>query len=243
MKAYVCTEKGNGKAASDDRVLVGKSILGETSLTMAFDSGSVAVADGVGGNLAGDAAAYMVCGAAARMGSPMEGAFREVNREIIRLGEFPKYKNMATTLSGVYWDTEANPVLYHVGNTRIYSIQGSGYLKQLTEDDTVVEFLLKTGKLTQEEAENYSARNEITACFGGGKEDLLKIKIYTLEDKPEKLLMTSDGVHETLSLDEMEDCFDEYQDRPEDFVKKLVSLAKEKGSMDDCTAVFMDREE
>lgn len=243
MKVYVCTEKGNGKAASDDRVLVGKSVLGETSLMMDFDFGSVAVADGVGGNLAGDAAAAVVCGAVACMGSPTEDAFRAVNREIIRIGEQPKYKNMATTLSGVYWDADGQPLLYHVGNTRIYSIQGSGYLKQLTEDDTVVEFLIKTGKLTQEEAENYSARNEITACFGGGKEELLKIKIYTLEDKPEKLLMTSDGVHETLSLDEMEDCFDEYQDRPKNFVKKLVSSAKEKGSMDDCTVVLVDREE
>ena len=228
---------------SDDRVLVGKSILGETTIEMGIPHGAVAVADGVGGNAAGDVAAVMTCEATSQMMPPDMTSFQAINKEIIERGQKAKYKGMASTLSGIYWTEDKKATLFHVGNTRIYAIQGSGYLNQLTKDDTVVEYLLETGKLTEEEAETYSARNEITACFGGGDEKLLNVKIVPLEDEnAQQFLLTSDGVHEALSVDEMEDCISEHKGDELAIVKSLVTRAQEKGTQDDCTAVFIDKE-
>lgn len=244
LKIYVETQKGKGKDVSDDRVLVHRNILSETSLVLEEKTGFVAVADGVGGNAAGDVAAVMVCAGAAAMEVIDKPHFEEINQEILERGTKDKYKGMAATFSGIHWETDGNAVCCHVGNTRIYAIQGSGYLKQLTEDDTVVQFLLKTGKLNEEEAENYSARNEITACFGGGKASLLNVKIYPLEeDEHTNFLMTSDGIHEYLTIDEMEDCLGETEGDGKKLVQRLVKYAQEKGSDDDCTAVYIDMEE
>ena len=243
MKIYICTVKGVKKPMSDDRVLVGKSILSEAALEMELSYGSVAVADGVGGNAAGDVAAVMACEATSQMAPPDTARFQAINMEILERGQKEKYKGMASTLSGIYWAEDKKATLFHVGNTRIYAIQGSGYLNQLTKDDTVVEYLLETGKLTEEEAETYSARNEITACFGGGKATLLNVKIAPLEDeKTRQFLLTSDGVHEALSVDEMEDCISEHTGDWLSLVKSLVANAQKKGTQDDCTAVFIDKE-
>ena len=242
MKIYVDTQKGKGKAVSDDRVLVHRNILSETSLVLEGKTGFVAIADGVGGNVAGDVAAVMACAGASVMDAIDEQHFEEINQEILERGAKDKYKGMASTFSGIHWSEDGSAICCHVGNTRIYAIQGSGYLKQLTEDDTVVQFLLKTGKLTEEEAENYSARNEITACFGGGKASLFKVKLFPLtEDEHTNFLMTSDGVHEHLTIDEMEDCIGEAEGDGKDLVQMLVKKAQEKGSTDDCTAVYIDR--
>ena len=204
----------------------------------------MAVADGVGGNAAGDVAAVMVCAGASAMDVIDEQHFEAINQEILERGAKDEYKGMAATFSGIHWGTDGSAVCCHVGNTRIYAIQGSGYLKQLTEDDTVVQFLLKTGKLTEEEAENYSARNEITACFGGGKASLLNVKVFPLaEDEHTDFLMTSDGIHEHLTIDEMEDCIGAAEGDGRKLVQMLVKHAQEKGSADDCTAVYIDREE
>ena len=243
MKIYICTKKGAKKLMSDDRVLVGKSILSEIAVEMDIPYGAIAVADGVGGNAAGDVAAVMVCEAASHMTLPETDRFQAINAEILERGQKENYKGMASTLSGIYWTEEKNATLFHVGNTRVYAIQGSGYLNQLTKDDTVEQYLLETGKLTEEEAETYSARNEITACFGGGDAKLLNMKIAPLKDENAcRFLMTSDGVHEALSVDEMEDCISGYMGNWMELVKTLVSRAQEKGTQDDCTAVFVDKE-
>lgn len=243
MKIYICTQKGLKKPTSDDRVLAGKSILSENALMLELPCGVVAVADGVGGNAGGDVAAVMVCEATSQMNPPNMESFQAINEEILERGMKEKYRGMASTLSGIYWADDKKAVLFHVGNTRIYAIQGSGYLNQLTKDDTVVEYLLETGKLTEEEAETYSARNEITACFGGGNSKLLRMKVSELKDENARnFLLTSDGVHEALNLDEMEDCLSEHGDDRLALVKDMVTRAQAKGSEDDCTAVFVERE-
>ena len=101
--------------------------------------------------------------------------------------------------------------------------------------------MIKTGKLTEREAENYSARNEITACFGGGKETLLQMDEIHLRDKvPKQILLTSDGIHEYLSIDEMENILSCVDDDKIKLVKAMVEQAIVNGSQDDCTAIFVD---
>lgn len=260
MKVYLCTCAGTGKAGSDDRVLVGNAMYNDCAESVTLYSGSVAVADGVGGNQAGDVAAMLACTEFARMGKPSAEAFNRVNKRLLEIAKSSEsFRGMATTISGIWLGEEETPqkvdesagsaeidkgqrdtCLVHVGNTRIYAVQAGNYLRQLTTDDTVVEYLLKSGKLSEEEASSYAGRNEITACLGGGRPELNKIRVEPLPSSENCLLLTSDGVHETLSLDEMEDIIGGTSDNWQGAVNSLVSKAREKGTNDDCTAVIVE---
>ena len=242
MQVYWSTIKGTDKAESEDRVLVGQRISFEETSQAVIDHGFVAVADGVGGNYGGADAASFVCQSASTIDQPSKILFQRINHLLIEKSSSDYAYNMATTFSGIYMvPGKADFVVFHVGNTRIYAIQAEKYLRQITEDDTVVQRLIKTGKLTEREAENYSARNEITACFGGGKETLLQMDEIHLRDKvPKQILLTSDGIHEYLSIDEMENILSCVDDDKIKLVKAMVEQAIVNGSQDDCTAIFVD---
>jgi len=242
MIAYINTQCGQNKSSSEDRVLIQDEIVLEQRKAKSFTHGIVAVADGVGGNNAGAVAAYQVCKGLMEVPEPTNEDFVRINEELIEKSkENENLRDMATTASGLVFAQSGRCSGFHVGNTRIYAIQAGQYLKQLTVDDTVVNYLVRTGKLSEEEAINYPAKNEITACFGGGKIALLKIKTFNvdIEDTP-LFLLTCDGIHDTLSLDDMEDIICEADGNWQQAVDALVVSAKESGSTDDCSAVIID---
>lgn len=242
IKVYLKTCKGTGKKSSDDRVLVGDEIFAEVESTISINRGCIAIADGVGGNQAGDVAAETVCRAIRNSLILDNDYFVKVNRQLVEQGmQNEACRDMATTLSGVQYSECGDMLLFHVGNTRVYSIQAKKYLSQLTEDDTVVNYLVKCGKLTEEEALSYPSRNEITACFGGGKETLLRMSLSCLPTNEfTHLLITSDGVHEYLSTDEMEDIIMDAGGDWSSAVNTLIAEAQEHGSNDDCSAMIVD---
>ena len=143
---------------------------------------------------------------------------------------------MATTLSAVYITEKVS--MYHVGNTRVYSLQNGKYLKQLSSDDTKVNYLLATGQLTPEEAETYDKRNVITACMGGGKEEYFQLKVSDISEiNAPAFLMTSDGVHEYVSMDEIEDTLDELGFTAA-ACSKIIEIARANGSTDDASILL-----
>lgn len=241
MKTYFKTEGGTLKQFSEDRVLVGKEVYHSTSGALCIDNGLIAVADGVGGNRAGAVAAQQVCTMLAEFDLPSEADFKLINERLIeRSARNENWRGMATTLTGLCVQ-ESGAYAFHVGNTRLYSIQAGKYLKQLTVDDTVVDYLVRTGKISEEDALTHPKRNEITACFGGNSGALLSIATIELDvEKQPFYLLTCDGIHETLSVDDMEDIIAECDGDWTFVVDRLVNEAKAHGSTDDCTAVVVD---
>lgn len=242
MKVYLYTTKGLGKAESEDRVLVGHRVFSETETSEELDSGYVAIADGVGGNLGGAVAAQFVCEQIAELVFPSIEQLATINEALVeKSNSYSLLHGMATTMSGLFFDKSGLASIFHVGNTRVYAIQAGQYLNQLTQDDTVVAYLVRTGKLTEEEALHYPAKNEITSCFGGGKTDFFKATVFPLDcDSHRQLLLTCDGIHDVLSVDEIEDVVASSEEDWENAVNRLVLTAKENGSTDDCTAVIIN---
>ncbi len=242
MKVFVYTVKGKNKAASEDRVLVGSDVYLENYIVTEIKSGNVVIADGVGGNMGGAVAAYQLCKRLADIVEPNESDFTRINEYLLEKGETDNNcRDMATTATGIYFYPSGEAYGYHVGNTRVYAIQAGQYLNQLTEDDTVVSYLIKTGKLTQEEADNYPAKNEITACFGGGKRSLLRIKKFRIDtSRYQQFMFTCDGIHDVLSIDDLEDILAESDEDWDKAVHSIVSTAQENGSEDDCSVIIVD---
>lgn len=237
MKIIAISRKGINKIENEDRIVVGKTILAEGVLSSEIERGVLAIADGVGGNNAGSVASHFIANKICTLTDITTETLQGINEELLALSmKKAEYNGMATTLSGILL-AEGKVCLFSVGNTRVYFLQGGKYLKQLTNDDTTLNFLIRTGQLTEEEAERFDRKNEITACFGGGRADLFKIELSNLESITSPILLTSDGIHDFLSIDQMEDIIGEYG-LTQMACEEMISKARMRGSCDDISIVW-----
>lgn len=232
MRILAYTEKGPQKVKNEDRAVCGDRVL-EEGFTEAFGS-LLAVADGVGGRKAGAVASEFVAQQLAALDEITPEALAGINRALLAMSR-GETAGMATTLAGMSIG-ENSATLFSVGNCRVYLLQGS-YLKQLTVDDTLVQHLLATGQLTQAQARDFDRKNQITACFGGGDPAIFKLKCTQLPLPRGPVLITSDGIHDHLTVDEMEAILVHHGPTRE-ACQALTQAARANHSQDDATAVI-----
>lgn len=236
MKFYASSQIGIGKAENEDRMILGRSVIAGGSIVTDIESGIVAVADGVGGNNAGAVASHFVASRLSNADTVDLEVLSQINTDLITLSQSSlQYSKMATTLSGVRFANESTQV-FHVGNTRVYTLQSGKYLKQLTVDDTTLNYLIASGQLSAEEAESFDKKNEIIACFGGGTSILFKAKVFAA-DIASPIMLTSDGIHDYLSADDLEDIIDEYGVSLQ-AGEKMIEAARRNGSTDDASVII-----
>lgn len=237
MNVIAITQKGLNKTENEDRVIVGKTIVAGGTLFSEINDGIIAVADGVGGQNAGAIASHFVANKVCYLKEISVDQLKVINDELISVSEITEgQKGMATTLSGICCN-EGKPQLFSIGNTRVYLLQSRKYLKQLTTDDTTLNYLLATGQLSPEEAYSFERKNEITACFGGSSADLFKVKVNYIEPLVAPVMITSDGIHDYLSVDQMEDIIEE-NGLCEKACEELIKAARQNGSMDDASILL-----
>ena len=233
---YALTQKGPHKQENEDRILIGKTVLASGEFYSKEDCGIAAVADGVGGRSAGAVASHFVSCELSKVGAITEDSWHQINTELNEKARLPEYQGMATTLAGI--SLGENSKVFYVGNTRVYAVRNGKYLQQLTTDDTTVQYLLDTGKLTEEEAQSFDKKNEIIACMGGGSESLFKPKFLDIAEGCNAFLITSDGIHDYMSIDDMEDILAENSTDMRKALHCLAEKARENGSEDDISIVF-----
>ena len=239
---YLATQKGVNKAESEDAILIGNEVIcdavGEYAIPKA---GFICVADGVGGHSGGRAASHYVLNALSDR-EPMPDELRDtilqINTDLLKGAEANRdLSEMATTLSGIYLWGGAASVL-HVGNTRVYAKQGN-YLKQLTSDHTVYNWLNSLGRF--EDAKNCK-KNEIVACLGGGDPKLVdRLTVFDLKHYS-TLLFTTDGVHDHVSIDLLEELISSGKDGTT-ICEEMLAVAVAAGSKDDLTVMLLVEQE
>lgn len=247
MKITISVKRGIHKITSDDSAAVDNIICNDNKCSV--DKGEcyfVGVADGVGGNAGGkEASLYLleqIFENAYNAGDikDVRCFFEEMNGKLLTYADSLKdKKEMATTLTGLLF---SNNTIYLIqsGNTRLYSLQGN-YLKQMTVDQTTYQRLICRGDFEAAECCN---KNEIYGCFGGGDEKFVKslrIESVFQDGFPRVVLITSDGVHEYVNIDDMEDIINaEIEDT--EIAESLVCLAEKNGSPDDKTVVIIRKD-
>lgn len=235
---YLSTQKGIHKGESEDAVLVGTELFYETTATLPMpDTGFVCVADGVGGNKGGRTASHHILEFLSKT-SQTDGHIKELilqaNESLKKKASgVPELAFMATTLSGIWYDGNICLVV-HIGNTRVYARQGR-YLKQLTSDHTLYKWLSSLGRTEEAEACN---KNVIIGCLGGNNPDLITHLWVSELNSIGTLLLTSDGVHEYVSIDILEEVMASEQDHLEK-CNAIIKSAKESGSTDDLSVVII----
>lgn len=246
MKICVYSQIGNGKNVCEDAAMVAGMIISDSYFEIQTDeqTHTVAIADGVGGNAGGECASRYVLEklnefSMADISAEYLKLFIEgVNKDLLYYASSSSGKeNMATTLTGLVM-TSGSGYLFHVGNTRVYGLQGN-YLKQLTEDQTTYQWLLNIGQI---EAAEKCNKNEITHCLGGGNTQYgsaVCVKEYDTLNAYKRLLLTTDGIHEYVSIDDLEDFVS--GEISEITMQILADKAKANGSSDDQTIIVIDR--
>ena len=200
------------------------------------------VADGMGGAQAGEGASQMVVEAFSE-GVPQNGTPEErlsvvvqkANREIhARSQSDAASAGMGTTVTAAYLD-EDSVALAHVGDSRAYLLR-DGELSRLTEDHSLVEELLRGGKLTEEEALEHPQRSVITRALG--IEPIVEIDTWTYPLRPgDVLLLCSDGLTSMLSEQQIQQLLVETPDL-EEAGDRLIAEANEAGGRDNITVVL-----
>src|ERR1700753_54406 len=131
------------------------------------------VADGRGGAQAGEVASALAVeefqAALPDQGSAEErltDRIRAANRRIYELSRTQhEHAGMGTTLTAAYLDDDDHLAVAHVGDSRAYIFR-EGELGRLTQDHSLVEELVRQGKLTQEQAAEHPQRSIITRALG-----------------------------------------------------------------------------
>lgn len=160
----------------------------------------------------------------------------KINGEIYKMEKSsPKYNGMGTTI--VLVTVIYNKIYYlSVGDSRLYYISNDrNSIKQITEDDTYVNTLLKTNAIEQKDVENHPQKHVLTKAIGVFKD--VKTELHVLNESSGYLLLCTDGltnmldndtILQVLKMKKFEDTADEY-----------IKMANENGGVDNTTVVVI----
>ena len=163
----------------------------------------LAVADGLGGHFGGQEASRIAVDSIklAGFGSGLQQVLLDAHSNILKVARSnDSLRGMATTATAVEIDG-ATLRGAHCGDTRCVVQRGSG-IRKLTIEHTEARRLFDSGKLTKSEFLNYPRRNILVQALGTEKVPIIDNFDFTLQ-AGDKILLTSDGVHEKLLIREM----------------------------------------
>ncbi len=152
-----------------------------------------------------------------------------------RAKESAALAGMGTTADVCLFDFDA---LYisHVGDSRVYLLR-AGVLTKLTRDHSLVEELLESGMITEEEAAKHPNKNVITRAVGTNrtvKPDFVELTL----SKDDIILMCSDGLSNMLSETDIKNMLIS-SENPEEVTDNLIARACQNGGKDNITVVVI----
>ncbi|WP_345038154.1 Stp1/IreP family PP2C-type Ser/Thr phosphatase [Streptomyces sannanensis] len=206
----------------------------------------LAIADGMGGQAAGEVASSEVISTLVQLDDDVPGsdiltslgtAVQRANEQLrVMVEEDPQLEGMGTTLTALLW-TGQRLGLVHVGDSRAYLLR-DGLLTQITQDHTWVQRLVDEGRITEEEATTHPQRALLMRALGSGDhvEPDLSIREVRAGDR---YLICSDGLSGVVSHQTMEEALASYQG-PQETVQELINLALRGGGPDNITVIIAD---
>ncbi len=241
------TDVGKRRKVNQDAFLVDESL------------GLFIVADGMGGHAAGEVAAWETVEAVHDMvagGRKTIEAFRanlgnqELSRELCRLldsavqsatymvfgmaEQSPDYHGMGTTISALLV-VENHAVTAQVGDTRIYCIR-KGKEEQLTEDHTLINWQIREGIITPEEAKYAPHKNVITRAVGN--KDYVQVDTQVVSVQiGDKFLICSDGLHGYFKNGDIARAI---KLSPDAACDRFIEMANDRGGKDNITALVVE---
>jgi PPM family protein phosphatase len=205
------------------------------------------VADGMGGAQAGEVASRIAIEAFERglpdSGTPEERLatrVREANHQIYERSRADRGRaGMGTTLTAAYLD-RSHVAIAHVGDSRAY-LYRDGTLQRLTQDHSLVDELVRRGKLTEEQAAEHPQRSIITRALG--PEPDVEVDTWSYPARAgDVVLLCSDGLTSMIPEERIAEILAVHHDL-DAAADELIREANDAGGRDNITVVLFRVEE
>jgi serine/threonine protein phosphatase PrpC len=210
------------------------------------------VADGMGGHENGDVASRIVVeefAGLAEAGYEPTAARQAVTATLEsaqrRISEYSPPEHVGprspgtTMVAALLAEDDGAPVwlLANLGDSRIYAVS-AGTLHRVSTDHSVVQELVDSGQITEDQAQDHPEKHVITRALGGPRLEEADFFLVPVEDV-ERLLLCTDGVTGLVDDDAIAAILSGTPD-PRDAAARLVAAALEAGGDDNATAVVVD---
>jgi PPM family protein phosphatase len=226
------------------------------------DTGLFVVADGMGGHVAGEVASRIAveaieafieetAGADKNRTWPfpfepslsldanrLKAAFRLANRRIASaIHDSHDLRGMATTASAILLGADGRACVGHVGDSRVYVLDGSG-LRQITHDHSWVEEQVRAGTLSASAARQHPWRNVVTRALSGGDDP--EVDVTEVTPVPgERYLLCSDGLFTVVTDERIEEILGDRTATLTQICQRMVDTANEAGGPDNITTLVL----
>lgn len=205
-----------------------------------------AVADGMGGHLAGEIASTT---ALEIFKEQVERARGSANKNLIAesiqkanqavyqkaIGE-PEQRGMGTTLTAMILKNQKY-LIGHIGDSRAYLLR-KDKLRRLTEDHALIAEMVREGKISLEEAARHPLRSVLTRALG--VEPKIEVDLVVQDQMAgDKILLCTDGLNIMVGDEQIERIIAQ-KANPQDICEKLIRAANAEGGPDNITVVLVE---
>ena len=242
MQTFYLTDTGKVREHNEDNVII---------LHNENDEYLLAVADGMGGHRAGEVASAIVI-------NHLTEEFYALDSLGDKESAIDFLRDIVTSMNDKIFDyTKENPDSKGMGTTFVCAIKtrdyllygnigdSSGYviknkkMHKVTKDHTLVNLLVSTGKLTEEEAKFHPRKNVLMRALGANNP--IEIDIFDVENNATDVLLCSDGLTNMLTDEQIERVLAEGNTARE-VVDKLVRKANARGGKDNISVAYLKKE-
>ena len=241
MEYFYLTDSGKVRSHNEDSVIISENDSGEILM---------AVADGMGGHRAGEVASSIAIThlgkrfhAISSVGSYddavawIKEVVSEINHLIYKYTEDnPEQKGMGTTLVLCIM-TKHFLVFGNIGDSSGYVIRKEKLYK-ITHDHTLVNLLISSGELTNDEARKHPRKNVLMKALGAAS--TIEMDIFHVENEIDGLLLCSDGLTDMLDDEQINKVLNE-EISAEEKVQKLIMKSNNRGGTDNISIAYLKR--
>jgi serine/threonine protein phosphatase PrpC len=230
IRSGASTDKGQVREGNEDSYLVDRQLE------------LFAVADGMGGHRAGEVASATALEGlrtAVAAGTAVSDAVASANAAVwdMAAGD-TDLAGMGTTLTAATFDG-VTLTIGHVGDSRAYLLR-DGRLDRLTTDHSLVEELIRDGKITEAQAAVHPQRSIITRALGVDSQ--VEVDVYSVLLQPgDRVMLCSDGLTSMVRGPRIAEILVRETD-PTVAANALVDTANAAGGEDNITVVVLDAE-
>ena len=242
MQTFYLTDPGKVRTHNEDNVIILNNNNNEFLL---------AVADGMGGHKAGEVASAIAI-------DHLHDEFDKLETFGTKENAIDWLRNIVTEINNMIFDyTSKNPDSKGMGTTLVVAIKtndyilygnigdSSGYviknekLHKVTKDHTLVNLLVSTGELTEEEAKYHPRKNVLMRALGAN--DPIEIDIFDVDTSVKGLFLCSDGLTNMLTDEQIEKILNSNLSI-EEAVVKLIRKSNSRGGTDNISIAYLKKE-
>ena len=238
MKSFGKTDKGRKRSMNQDMFFISDTPVG-------ILPNLYIVADGMGGQNAGDVAArfcvdrFTELVRVSRERTPIqviEKAIRQTNEDLIEKAANQKeLDGMGTTFVMATLLSDNNLLVANIGDSRMYLINER--ITQISQDHSLVAEMVRSGEIRKEEARFHPNKNVVLRALS--TQSVVSPDYYQVTVRPgDCALLCSDGLSDMVDEAELLKTVSEYED-VEDIADMLVTMANENGGRDNITLVLI----